>query len=98
MKAIDNVFRPMDFYDKLERRGPISIKKSDAWMDTQYCEYGDKIATTQGRAPCRNPLIYSTHTEENLSEKMAQSFGGTSIHVLSLYQGPVIYLAKCKKL
>ena len=27
MKAIDDVFRPMDFYDKLERRDPISIKK-----------------------------------------------------------------------
>ena len=27
MKAIDKVFRPMDFYDRLERRDLISIKK-----------------------------------------------------------------------
>ena len=27
MKAIDNMFRPMDFYNRLERRDPISIKK-----------------------------------------------------------------------
>ena len=27
MKAIDDVFRPMDFYDRLELRDPISIKK-----------------------------------------------------------------------
>ena len=27
MKAIDDVFRPMDFYRKLERRDPTSIKK-----------------------------------------------------------------------
>ena len=27
MKAIDDMFRPMNFYDRLERRDPISIKK-----------------------------------------------------------------------
>jgi hypothetical protein len=68
LKAIDNVFRPIDFYDDASRREPVSIKKlrqGDVSWDTTKLILGWVIDTTA------STIHLPQHRQERLAEILA---------------------------